>query len=45
MKPIDFEIRGGEYEIKHRCLRCGLEKKNKAEKNDNVDRLIEIHRK
>lgn len=42
MKPIGVELKGGEYAIFHRCDRCGIEKKNKAAKNDNFDAVLQL---
>lgn len=42
MEPISVENKGGEYNILHKCLKCGFEKTNKAQKNDNFDTLVQI---
>ena len=39
MEPVGVELKGGEYTILHRCIRCKLEKKNKASKDDNFDAI------
>ncbi len=42
MKPIGIEKKGKEYVIKHKCVKCGLEKPNKAVKEDNFDMIVQI---
>lgn len=42
MEPIGVESQGGEYIITHRCIKCGVEKRNKAAKNDNFDVLVQL---
>ena len=34
MEPVEVALKGGEYIILHRCIKCGFEKKNKASKED-----------
>ena len=45
MIPEDFEIRNGGYIIIHRCLKCGLKKKNKFSKADNLEVLLMLSKK
>jgi len=40
MKPIAVEFVGGEYIILHRCILCGIKKKNKASKDDDFDAIV-----
>jgi len=42
MKPIGVELQKGEYIITHRCIKCGVKKRNKAAKDDNFDALIRL---
>ena len=42
MEPIRVEKSGREYTIIHKCQKCGLERKNKAVKNDNFQILLQI---
>lgn len=42
MEPIGVETKGGKYVILHRCVSCGLEKRNKAAKYDNSDTIIKL---
>jgi len=40
MKPIGLETKNGEDRIIHQCLICGMVKKNRTGKNDNLGELI-----
>jgi hypothetical protein len=42
MKPISLENIGDVFYIIHKCQKCGLVKRNKAQVNDNFDELIKI---
>ena len=42
MKPIRVEKQGREYSIIHKCLKCGFEKPNKCQKEDNFDAVLQI---
>lgn len=42
MKPVDFEIKNGEYSVIHECVTCGHKKKNRLEKDDNLEILINM---
>ncbi len=42
MKPISVEIKKGEYIIIHKCISCGLVKKNKAAKEDNFNTILNL---
>lgn len=42
MEPIRIEKKGKEYIIIHKCVRCGVEKPNKAVKEDNFQMLVQI---
>jgi hypothetical protein len=42
MEPIRIEKKGREYTIVHKCTKCGLEKPNKALKEDNFQMIIQI---
>lgn len=42
MEPIRIEKKGKEYVIIHKCIKCGLEKPNKAVKEDNFQMIIQI---
>ena len=42
MEPISINKKGEEYIILHKCLKCGLEKPNKAVKEDSFDTIVQI---
>lgn len=42
MEPISVTLKDGQYFITHRCQKCKLQKKNKASKKDNFDKIIEL---
>ena len=42
MEPIGVEKKGKEYVILHKCLKCGIEKPNKAVKEDNFQMIIQV---
>ena len=42
MKPVRIEKIGKEYTIIHKCVKCGLERPNKAVKEDSFDMLVQI---
>ena len=42
MEPVGVKIKNKEYIIIHKCVKCGVEKPNKAVKNDNFQMLIQI---
>ena len=42
MEPIRVEVKNKEYTIIHRCTRCGVERPNKAVKEDNFQMLVQI---
>lgn len=42
MRPMRVEKNGKEYVIIHKCQVCGVEKPNKAVKEDNFDTIVQI---
>src|SRR3989344_2093340 len=44
MEPIRVSLDRDGYFIHHRCIRCGLERRNKAAKGDNLDMLLGSNR-
>lgn len=42
MKPVRIEKKGNEYTIIHKCERCGIEKPNKAVKEDSFDMIVQV---
>ena len=45
MKPIRNEKKGKEFMIVHKCVRCGFERKNTFDKEDNFETLLKISKK
>lgn len=42
MKPIKVEMEQGEYIITHRCLVCGMSKRNKTDELDDMNAIIKL---
>lgn len=42
MKPINIELKKGEYVILHQCIKCGFEKRNKSAKDDNFEVILKV---
>ena len=42
MEPVRVEVKNKEYIIIHKCQKCGLERPNKAVKEDNFQMLVQI---
>lgn len=42
MKPIGAIKEAGEWKIIYQCQKCGYQHKNKAEKEDNQEKLIKL---
>ena len=42
MEPIGIEQSHGEYIIIHHCLKCKAIRKNKSDKHDNFDLILEL---
>ncbi len=42
MEPVRIEVKKKEYTIIHTCVKCGVERPNKAVKDDNFDLLVQI---
>jgi hypothetical protein len=42
MEPIGAELKSGEYIIVHRCILCGVIKRNKTSKDDNFDLVLQL---
>ncbi|MDO8510060.1 MAG: RNHCP domain-containing protein [bacterium] len=36
MEPVAFEQERGKFVILHKCQKCGMQKKNKVDKNDDL---------
>lgn len=44
MEPIDVQVNGDEYDIVHRCLKCYMERRNRASEHDNRDAMYSLRR-
>jgi hypothetical protein len=42
MEPVAVETERDEYRIVHRCLDCGLERRNRAAAGDDFEELLRI---
>jgi predicted RNA-binding Zn-ribbon protein involved in translation (DUF1610 family) len=42
MKPVELLNKSDVFYILHKCEKCGFERKNKAVKGDNFQKLVEI---
>ena len=42
MQPVAVTKKNGRYTIIHRCLKCGLEKPNKFQKQDSFEALLKV---
>ena len=42
MKPVEIIKKNGEFVILHKCQKCGFERKNKVNENDDYKKIIEI---
>ena len=45
MEPVAILQKNGDFVILHKCKKCGFERKNKVEENDDFDKLIELSKK
>ena len=42
MEPVAVETKGGKHTITHRCLSCGFTRRQRAAREDNRERIIEL---
>jgi len=42
MEPVKIYYKSGEYIITHRCQKCGYEKNNKSDTDDNFQIILEL---
>jgi hypothetical protein len=42
MKPIGVDKKDGEYILIHKCITCGVEKRNKIAKEDSFEEIIKL---
>ena len=45
MEPVSAMLEQGEWQVRHRCLLCGYEKKNRLAADDDMHVLANIVRK
>jgi rubrerythrin len=45
MEPIDIEQKKGEFVILHKCKKCGFERKNRVNENDDYSIILKIAKK
>jgi len=44
MEPVGIETKGEKFVIIQKCVKCGVERKNKTDKNDDFERILQISR-
>lgn len=44
MEPISLQNEGGTFYILHKCSKCGLEKRNRAQEGDDFEELVKVSR-
>jgi len=44
MEPVSIEVKkvGSSFIITHKCLKCGIVKKNRSAKNDSFDAILAL---
>lgn len=42
MAPVGVELKSGEYDIIHKCLRCGMRKINQSAPEDDFEQIIKL---
>lgn len=42
MEPVDLILKAGKYYLLHRCVKCGLERKNKLAAEDDLETALQI---
>lgn len=42
MEPVGVVKKGREYSILHRCIKCGYEKINRADPQDNFQMIVQV---
>lgn len=45
MEPVGVEVKGSEYTLTHKCIKCGFVRKNRAAPEDDFDAIISLSRK
>lgn len=44
MQPVAVEQKRGRYVLLHRCMRCGLERRNRVADVDDFERVLDVAR-
>jgi len=42
MDPVGVEVGGGKQILIHSCIKCGMERKNKVQKNDDFNEVLKL---
>ena len=42
MAPVGVELKSGEYDIIHKCLKCRAVKRNKASPKDDFNQIVKL---
>lgn len=42
MEPVEIEFKEGKYNIIHQCIKCGFQKKNKTQTDDDFEMILKI---
>ena len=42
MKPVGVESARGEYVIIHKCVKCGMTKRNKSALDDSFEEIVKV---
>ncbi|MGI5825893.1 MAG: RNHCP domain-containing protein [Patescibacteria group bacterium] len=45
MEPVGMEVKGEDYVVIHRCLKCRKIMKNKTSADDNFEKILQISSK
>lgn len=45
MEPIGVRQKNGQWQIIHRCQKCGIKKANKTSRLDNFEKIIKLSQK
>jgi hypothetical protein len=45
MAPVDFEVKGAEYVVVHRCMACGFVRRNRTRPEDSMDAVLDLARR
>ncbi|MFA5651984.1 MAG: RNHCP domain-containing protein [Candidatus Paceibacterota bacterium] len=45
MEPVKIDFEKNKYIINHKCVKCGFQKRQSLEKNDNFDAAVAVTKK